>query len=565
MKSHHWIIALCIGILLGVFVFKMTRPLKPQPNPVPDPTPTVGLEPPDPPSNPAETSSASDLVRIPGGPFHAGANNATVDVPAFWIDRTEVTNGQYEEFLNECPLGSDCGPHGLPAYWDDPSYLENRREHPVVHVSWDDASAFCSWEEGRLPSAQEWEKAARGKDERIFPAGSTINLASVNLRRQDEKKRAPRQIVTWGVHDDKYARDRSPFGVLGMAGNVSEWTASASEVEPKLKLAAGGSFDSWNLDDGRVYYRLPRNPIDRSASLGFRCAFSFQQVISGDMLRVLAEPGTPPMLTLEGGSYGGFDWDIANAIARRIGVERVKIVGGNYSGLPGRLISGEADVIISGYTADPSIEGVEWSDSYLDYGLCLVVRKGSSIRSIDDLQGKVIGIFNDPAAESDVKKLVRGYRRLEKYEDGYFDLLANGQLDAFLYDYPYAKEEIKPFGDKLDIVQFNLTESTYNIGVRRGATNLLKMVNSAIRRLKGSDEYGQIVRRHLGGTDPPAVADLTADQEKYSVAEGDTLSKIARDRLGKTSRWTEIWDLNKDRIADPNLIEIGWELIVPKD
>ena len=292
---------------------------------------------------------------------------------------------------------------------------------------------------------------------------------------------------------------------------------------------------------------------------------SLQKVIDGGVLRVAAEPGTPPMLTREGSRYDGFDWAIAQAIAKRIGVDNVVIVAGKYSELPGRLISGKADVIISGYTADSSIAGVDWSESYLDYGLCLVVRRGSPIRSIDDLQGKVVGIFNDPAAEADVKRLVKGYRRLEKYEDGYFDLLAEGKIDAFLYDFPYAQEEIKEYGNKLEIVQFNLTESTYNVGVRRDATSLLKMVNSAIRSLKASDEYRQIVRRYLGGTGPAPVAKVAAGQEVYKVKSGDTLSRIAQTQLGKTSRWNEIWELNKGRIADPNLIEIGWELVLPKD
>lgn len=291
---------------------------------------------------------------------------------------------------------------------------------------------------------------------------------------------------------------------------------------------------------------------------------SLQRVIDGGVLRVAAEPGTPPMLTKEGNRWDGFDWAIANAIAKRIGVDSVVIVAGKYSELPGRLVSGKADVIISGYTADSSIAGVDWSDSYLDYGLCLVVRRGSPIRSIGDLQGKVVGIFNDPAAEEDVKRLVKGYRRLEKYEDGYFDLLADGKIDAFIYDFPYAQEEIKPFGNKLEIVQFNLTSSTYNVGVRRGATSLQRMVNSAIRELRNSDEYRQIIRKYLGGTGPAPVAKVAAGQQVYKVKPGDTLSKIAQSQLGKVSRWQEIWELNKGRIADPNLIEIGWELVIPK-
>jgi len=291
---------------------------------------------------------------------------------------------------------------------------------------------------------------------------------------------------------------------------------------------------------------------------------SLQKVLENGVLRVGAEPGTPPMLFKTGARYDGFDWAIANSIAKRLGVDTVVIVPGKYSELPGRLIEGKFDVIVSGYTADPSIAGVDWSDSYLDYGLCLVVRKGSPIRGIEDLRDKVVGIFNDPAAEAAVKKMVRGYKDLQKYEDGYFDLLDQGKIDGFIYDFPYAQEEIKEYGGRLEIVEYNLTNSTYNVGVRRGAASLLKVVNAAIRELRASNEYREIVRRYLGGTGPVKVAAVKAGEKVYTVRSGDTLSGIARDQLGKMTRWQEIWELNKGRIANPNLIEIGWELVLPE-
>ncbi len=219
--------------------------------------------------------TASDWVTIAAGTFLSGAGQSEVDLPAFRIHRAEVTNGQYEAFLNECPAGSGCGPRDEPSYWEDEDYLEIRRDHPVVFVSWGDADRFCRWEGGRLPTIDQWEKAARGKDGRSFPTGGALDPSAVNILgsdRRDEKTRAPRQIPTWGVNNDEYARDRSPYGVLGLAGNVSEWTSSASEDEPDLRLAAGGSWDSWDLNDGRTYARIPKNPTDRSSSLGFRCA-----------------------------------------------------------------------------------------------------------------------------------------------------------------------------------------------------------------------------------------------------------------------------------------------------
>ena len=290
---------------------------------------------------------------------------------------------------------------------------------------------------------------------------------------------------------------------------------------------------------------------------------SLQKVIDAGVLRVAAGPGTPPMLFKEGNRYEGFDYAIAKAVAKRIGVDDVVIVAGKYSELPARLIAGKADVIISGYTADDSITGVDWSEAYLDYGLCLVVKKGRGIHATGDLRGKVIGIFNDLAAEEEVKGMNLGQSRIEKYEDGYFDLLDQGKIDGFIYDFPYAQEEIKEFGGRLEIVEFNLSKSTYNVGVRRGASTLLKMVNSAVRSLKASDEYRQIVRKYLGGTGPAPVAKVAAGQSVYKVRPGDTLSGIARDQLGNLRRWNEIWEANRNRIADPNLIDIGWELVLP--
>ncbi len=217
---------------------------------------------------------AGPWVAISAGLFDSGPEQVAVEVPAFRIHRTEVTNGGYQTFLDDCPVGSQCGPRALPSYWDDASYLETHRDYPVVFVTWGEASAYCRWAQGRLPTVAEWEKAARGTDGRNFPTGAALDPSHVNIlgAEHDQKLRAPKQIPTWAVTDSRYARDASPFGVLGMGGNVSEWTSTASEEEPDLRLAAGGSWDSWDLSDARVYHRLPKNPADRSSSLGFRCA-----------------------------------------------------------------------------------------------------------------------------------------------------------------------------------------------------------------------------------------------------------------------------------------------------
>jgi formylglycine-generating enzyme required for sulfatase activity len=227
-------------------------------------------------ATPAASTPGSDSawVTIPGGTFKAGESQTEVDVPAFRIHRHEVTNGEYRAFLAACPTGSACGPKEQPSYWEDAAYVETHLDYPVVFVSWGDASAFCRWAGGRLPAAREWEKAARGTDGRSFPWGEVLDPSQVNIlgaEKHDQKNQAAKQIPTWAVTDPRYARDASPYGVLGMAGNVSEWTSSASEDEPNLMLAAGGSWDSWEFNDGRTYFRIGKNPTDRSSSLGLRC------------------------------------------------------------------------------------------------------------------------------------------------------------------------------------------------------------------------------------------------------------------------------------------------------
>jgi iron(II)-dependent oxidoreductase len=231
---------------------------------------------PGPQSRPAPAPTASgEWIAVPGGRFESGAARAEVDVRPFSIARLETTNREYGAFLDECPIGSECGPRDLPSYWDDEAYLDTHAEYPVVFASWRDASAYCRWHNARLPSIAEWEKAARGEDGRLFPWGASFDPAQANILgpdRHDEKNRAPKQIATWAVDDPRLAGDASPYGALGMAGNVSEWTSTPSPDEPDLMLVAGGSWDSWDYNDGRTTQRVPKGPNERSSSVGFRCA-----------------------------------------------------------------------------------------------------------------------------------------------------------------------------------------------------------------------------------------------------------------------------------------------------
>ena len=451
-------------------------------------------------------------------------------------------------FLDECPAGDACGPRDLPSYWDDADYVAAHRELPVVFVTWHDAAAYCRWAGGAPADRRRvGEGGARHRRPRLPDRARRSIPTAVNILgadRRDEKNarrkadpdlggerpalraatRAPTACSAWPATSASGRRPpseeepdlRSPPAAPGTPGTSP--TPASTTASPRTRTTAARASASAapslhaevNADVRPAFRRRPARSSRPSPSPAPLAAEddSLQSVIDGGVLRVAAEPGTPPMLFKEGARYDGFDWEVAKAIAKRIGVDDVVIVPGKYSELPGRLIAGKADVIISrlhrrrfdrrgstGRTPTTTTVSAWWSS------------KGSRIRSIARPRGKVVGIFNDPAAEEEVKRPgAANYARLEKYEDGYFDLLAEGKIDAFIYDYPYAQEEIKEYDGQLEIVEFNLTQSTYNVGRAARRDDLLKMVNSAIRELSASNEYRQMVRKYLGGTGPAASA-----------------------------------------------------------
>jgi len=239
--------------------------------------------------------NTDSMVRIAAGDFFMGSDNGPEDerprhkiyLREFLIDRNQITNGQFAEFLNGIgPQGprrekyydvedDDARVHRRDGKWRaDPGH-ENR---PVVEASWFGALAYCARLGKRLPTEAEWEKAARGADARKYPWG-------------DELPDGTRAHFNAGWNNFRdvgsFLQGASPYGVLDMAGNGWEWVSSAYLPYPynaadgredltreQVRGTRGGGQDS-RAEELTTTHRgrqVSRNFRSGHHNIGFRCA-----------------------------------------------------------------------------------------------------------------------------------------------------------------------------------------------------------------------------------------------------------------------------------------------------
>ena len=250
----------------------------------------------------SDTDGAA-MSYVPEGAFVMGSENPelegsgpvhTVYLDAFWIDRTEVTNGMYQECVEAggCEPPSSAGSDTRDFYYGNAEYAD----YPVVFVDWFSATDYCTWAGRRLPTEAEWEKAARGIHGARFPWGNGgISGNLLNFADRNSDVAWADQSIDDGYADTapvgSYPDGTSPYGVLNMAGNVNEWVADwydgdyysiSPEANPTgptsgapeyRRVFRGASF----IDIGfaaESALRRRHSPSDAGRTGGFRCAAS---------------------------------------------------------------------------------------------------------------------------------------------------------------------------------------------------------------------------------------------------------------------------------------------------
>jgi formylglycine-generating enzyme required for sulfatase activity len=221
----------------------------------------------------------ASMAQVPAGEFIMGSNERWDDeapehisiTDAFYIDRSEITNADYKVFV-------EATQRTHPFHWPEGSLPKGKENHPVVYVSWFDANDYCSWAGKRLPTEQEWEKAARGEEGLIYPWGNEWSL---------DKSNNPYKNSTGTEPVGSYPEGRSPYGLNDISGNVWEWVDSyylphpgnpvtrAEYGEDKRVLKGGSWFDCLSYGCGLsapTFNRSFFTPEVKNNSFGFRCA-----------------------------------------------------------------------------------------------------------------------------------------------------------------------------------------------------------------------------------------------------------------------------------------------------
>ncbi|HVU09014.1 MAG TPA: SUMF1/EgtB/PvdO family nonheme iron enzyme [Verrucomicrobiae bacterium] len=241
----------------------------------------------------------ADMVRIPGGSFEfvvsgieiEGSDGVGVDVQypwedsprrhhrqrltikSFFMDRYPVTNAKFKKFLDATNY-HPRDDYNFLKDWTNGNYPTGWDNKPVTWVSLEDARAYAAWAGKRLPHEWEWQYAAQGNDDRLYPWGNEWNDRFVPSPETGRTLRPPTNV-------DAFPQGASPFGVMDMVGNVWQWTDEYLDEHTRAAIVRGGSYyhpqgSMWYFpnsgkltEHGKLLLMSPGK--DRAATLGFRC------------------------------------------------------------------------------------------------------------------------------------------------------------------------------------------------------------------------------------------------------------------------------------------------------
>ena len=343
------------------------------------------------------------------------------------------------------------------------------------------------------------------------------------------------------------------------------------------KKAALSRFDTLLVEDGKCNIHK------------LQCRKILETIKDKEIIRIGMEPDAPPTYFTEDGKETGFDYEmlrlllppISTALGVRMEMADVEAKGFAYDTLPHLLLQPKPtiEIIAGGYVKDDGLKNVEWTHPYLSFGYALITKykDKDKYKDLESLKGAKLGVYKDGQAkdwaESHIKglsKVVEAVDNPDTEESDWMKMLINGEVDAIMYDYPFAVNELKDYDGELEITNKRLNESgdmrEYCFGIPCNNTKWLKKLNAAIDSFKTTSTYADLVSKFIPNPDADGTKKtlpIPAGKNTYTVKKGETLSIIALRQLQDMQRWREIFELNKGNLASPDIIYEGTVLIMP--
>ncbi len=265
----------------------------------------------------------------------------------------------------------------------------------------------------------------------------------------------------------------------------------------------------------------------------------FEAIRARGTLKVGVDPDAPPFLQRTADGWEGFEYALLSAIAETAKVE-LELVPLAYGDLLPAAAGGQVDLAVAQLPPQPR-RGVDFSRSYLQYSLCLVVRADDPRRQLPAIHGP-IGMYDDPTARQVLARA--GAKNSRIYDDsGYFADLAAGTIDAVVYDCPLVRTELRsdPSASKLQIADDHLAVATYSVAVSQRTPGLAPDVDRVLTDLGRGGLLPQLASRWLG-MEPPSAFQGT-DSRGVVVEAGEDLAAVAT-RTGVSA--TNLQDWNGD-------------------
>lgn len=234
------------------------------------------------------------------------------------------------------------------------------------------------------------------------------------------------------------------------------------------------------------------------------CSSSGQTIQSGKLL-MGSDTSYPPFESMQGTKPVGFDVELAQAIAKKLGLQ-LNVISTAWDGIIPGLKTNKYDVIMSAMTITPDRKKqINFSSPYIDSDQSIAVVKGSPIKSQADLKGKVVGVQIDTTGQFKAEEIQKagGLKEIQKFDTILvaFEALEQGKVDAIINDYP-VNEYVSQTRGKTNVVARIKTNEQYGIGVSKKNTELLEKINGALKDLKDDGTYTAIYKKWFGVAPP---------------------------------------------------------------